>query len=447
MKPLKPLLISFLIFLAAQGLWAQIVIMPLGDSITKGIPGSTDETGYRRYLRDLLISSGYQVDFVGSLQNGTFADNQHEGHSGFTVSDMNANINTYLAAASPAPQIILLHIGTNSISQDVNYVFAGEVAGLLDRIDAWDKGIIVILARIINRNCSTNTPACPESSTTTTFNTNVNAMAQSRIRSGDRLVVVDMENDAGIDYRLRPSGDMFDDLHPYNTGYEKMADKWFVDGLLNVLPHADAGVDQSVSERTLVTLDGSGSFDPDGASLSYLWEQIPQVPPGTSVTLSDRTDENPTFTTPEVGLSGEKLEFKLTVTDADGFQNSDTVLVVINDVLLPPVADAGADQTATPGSTVLLNGSNSYDPDGTITSVQWEQVSGATQVSLSNPTELMTSFTAPAAAGEILAFKLTLKDDYDQVSEDSANVTIETTTSNDGVGGGGGGCFIQTVTN
>ena len=122
------------------------------------------------------------------------------------------------------------------------------------------------------------------------------------------------------------------------------------------------------------------------------------VPPGTSVTLSDRTDENPTFTAPEVGLSGERLEFKLTVTDADGFQNSDTVLVDINDVLLPPVADAGADQTVTPGTTVTLNGSNSYDPDGTITSVHWEQVSGATQVSLSNPNELMTSFTAPAVS-------------------------------------------------
>ena len=437
MKPLKPLLIFILVLVTAQCVWAQIVIMPLGDSITRGIPGSTDETGYRRYLRDLLVSSGYQVDFVGSLRDGTFADNQHEGHSGFTVSDMNANIDTYLAA-SPAPQIILLHIGTNSISQDVGYIFAGEVGTLLDRIDARDEGIIVILARIINRNTY--------SGQTTTFNTNVNAMAASRIISGDRLVVVDMEEDAGIDYKLTSAGgDMFDNLHPFDTGYEKMADKWFVDGLLKVLPHADAGNDQSVNEKTPVTLDGSGSFDPDGVSLGFLWEQVPQVPTGTSVTLSDRTDENPTFTAPSVGLSGERLEFKLTVTDADGFQHSDTVLVDINDVLLPPVADAGGNQTVTPGSTVMLNGSNSYDPDGTITSVQWEQVSGATQVSLSNPTGLMTSFTAPEAEGEVLAFKLTLKDDNNQVSEDSANVTIATSTSNDS--GGGGGCFIQTVTN
>ena len=38
-----------------------------------------------------------------------------------------------------------------------------------------------------------------------------------------------------------------------------MADKWFADGLLKVLPQADSGADQNVDEKTLVTLDGSGS--------------------------------------------------------------------------------------------------------------------------------------------------------------------------------------------
>ena len=245
---------------------------------------------------------------------------------------------------------------------------------------------------------------------------------------------------------------MIDNLHPYYTGYEKMADKWFADGLLKILPQANAGDDQSVNESTLVTLDGSGSFDPDGASLNYLWEQIPQVPPGTSVTLSDQTAENPTFTAPEVKLSGERLEFKLTVTDADGFQNSDTVLVDLNDVLLPPVADAGADQTVAPGTKVTLNGSNSYDPDGTISSVQWEQVGGKNQVTLTTPTELTTDFTAPAvdSDGDVLSFKLTVKDSDDLVSDDIVNVTITPAAvpaAASSGGGGGGGCFIQSVMN
>jgi hypothetical protein len=50
--------------------------------------------------------------------------------------------------------------------------------------------------------------------------------------------MVDMENGAGIDYRLAPTGDIFDDgnnkVHPFETGYQKMADAWF-SGLMQIL--------------------------------------------------------------------------------------------------------------------------------------------------------------------------------------------------------------------
>ena len=81
MKTTK-LLIFFLSLVVVKSLWAQITIMPLGDSITKGSQ-STDVNGYRRDLKDLLVSSGYDVNFVGSLHDGTFVDKQHEGHEWF----------------------------------------------------------------------------------------------------------------------------------------------------------------------------------------------------------------------------------------------------------------------------------------------------------------------------------------------------------------------------
>jgi hypothetical protein len=74
-----------------------------------------------------------------------------------------------------------------------------------------------------------------------------------------------------------------------------MADVWFA-GLLQILPVADAGLDQSVSEFDLATLDGSNSSDPDDDPLFYQWEQVG----GTVVVLSDPTSERPTFTAPEV---------------------------------------------------------------------------------------------------------------------------------------------------
>jgi len=58
-------------------------------------------------------------------------------------------------------------------------------------------------------------------------------------------------------------------------------------------PVANAGEDQEVIENTLVTLDGSASYDPDGNEISYLWT----APEG--IILDDVTAINPTFIAPE----------------------------------------------------------------------------------------------------------------------------------------------------
>ena len=98
-----------------------------------------------------------------------------------------------------------------------------------------------------------------------------------------------------------------------------MADKWFADGLLKFYPRLMRR-DQNVNEKTLVTLDGSGSDAPDGTYLYFFWTQLS----GTTVNISDPTAKKPTFMAPAVGSIGERLEFELTVTDADGFEHSDS---------------------------------------------------------------------------------------------------------------------------
>ena len=109
-----------------------------------------------------------------------------------------------------------------------------------------------------------------------------------------------MEDGAGIDYHLttdNPPGDMWDNLHPFETGYAKMADLWF-SALEGILPQADASASdpQTVKETATVTLDGSNSSDPDGAIASYLWEQET----GTPVTLPGASaDPTATFTAPD----------------------------------------------------------------------------------------------------------------------------------------------------
>ena len=97
----------------------------------------------------------------------------------------------------------------------------------------------------------------------------------------------------------------------------------------NILPVVDAGPDQTVNEGDMVTLAGSGS-DADGP-VTLSWSQTG----GTSVTLSDSTIGNPTFTAPAVS-SNEVLTFRLTVTDNVSAKVFDDVSITVNDTSPPP---------------------------------------------------------------------------------------------------------------
>jgi hypothetical protein len=396
-------------------------IMPLGASLTRGIPGSSDDTGYRRSLYFSLFDGGYSPDFVGNLNDGIpdDFDRDHEGHGGFTSAQIAADVLVWLT--DNPDDIVLLHIGTNSLTANPD-----DVKAILDEIDDFSPNVWVVLARIIDRNCSTDPTPCSESATTMAFNDNVEDMALDRINNPgnpaypDKIVIVDMEAGADIDYRLQPVGDMWDNLHPVETGYDKMADLWFT-GLMSIMSQANAGDAQTVKEAATATLDGAGSTDPDGTIVSYLWEEVTT----SGVTINnDTTTPTATFTAPDVTAAGEILTFRLTVTDDDGLESTDTVSIdVINTV--KPVANAGPDQDVKEGDPVTLDGTGSTDPDGTIVSYLWEQVPVPT-VTITNAATAMAAFTAPdvTAAGEILTFRLTVTDDDGLESADTVNIAV-----------------------
>jgi hypothetical protein len=96
---------------------------------------------------------------------------------------------------------------------------------------------------------------------------------------------------------------------------------------LNDPPTANAGADQTVLEKSTVTLDGSSSSDPDDGIASYRWKQLA----GASITFSDPTEDRPTFEAPSFDDNGDQpLIFELIVTDSGGLQSSDSTTVSVS---------------------------------------------------------------------------------------------------------------------
>lgn len=102
----------------------------------------------------------------------------------------------------------------------------------------------------------------------------------------------------------------------------------------NTAPTAVAEGPAEVPERSMVTLDATGSTDPDpNDTLTYLWLQTG----GTEVTLDDATSAQPSFMAPSTVL-GTSLVFRLTVSDGgnipegEQMQVVDTVAVQVRDL-------------------------------------------------------------------------------------------------------------------
>ena len=95
----------------------------------------------------------------------------------------------------------------------------------------------------------------------------------------------------------------------------------------NQPPVANAGQNQTVRPGTRVVLDGTGSFDGDGAIASCRWKQLSGKP----VVLSNPTAVAPSFVAPVVedGAGDDVLVFQLFVTDAGGLQGAAKTTVFV----------------------------------------------------------------------------------------------------------------------
>lgn len=204
--------------LAATKLGLTLIVLPLGDSITDGVP-TTD--GYRAYLARELAAAGIGVDYVGSLRSPAGA---HEGWSGYTAAELLPPLRGALDRFHP--QVVLLHIGTNDLGLGVGAARAAEdVRKLLELIDERSRRgasqgkapIRVFLAKIIGRNLFA---AGERDDELLTYNARLAEVAAARRKAGQPVELVDMH--AAVD----PRRDLDDALHPNQQGYQKIARAW-----------------------------------------------------------------------------------------------------------------------------------------------------------------------------------------------------------------------------
>jgi lysophospholipase L1-like esterase len=190
---------------------APIKVMPLGDSITYGV-GSQTLNSYRIDLQNRLKAAGMTVDFVGSQKHGSpsTADLDHEGHSGWTIAGIAAQVDGWLATYQP--DAVLLHIGTNDLRTDAGTVGAtARLSSLINQITAARPGAEVFVAKIIG-----NRSHIAQQERTDAYNAAIPGIVAA---TGSKVHLVDQSTVRDLDIR--------DNHHPNDFGFAKMSWNWY----------------------------------------------------------------------------------------------------------------------------------------------------------------------------------------------------------------------------
>ncbi|KAH6897826.1 lipolytic enzyme [Coprinopsis sp. MPI-PUGE-AT-0042] len=181
-------------------------VLALGDDITHG--GGTNS--YRAYLKDLLAREKLPIDYIGSQNCGPMKDNQCEGHPGKTVDEIDEYVNNALAQD---PHIILLHAGLSELLSPSDPDLAiTRLRSLISHIHTSSNATILM---------GEMTPILSVLSDVGYFNSRVWAIVALPLNLGERILHVSM---AALD----ESDVSMDGVHPNKSGYQKMAQAWYI---------------------------------------------------------------------------------------------------------------------------------------------------------------------------------------------------------------------------
>lgn len=201
--------------------------MPLGDSITYGL-GYLG--GYRVELFRLALGNGKDITFVGQNPdiglinqpngpkevNGVPFPKYHLGTCGISISRLQQQVmpDRVLKAAPDgrAPNIVLVHIGTNDILADPEDLDM-RLGRLIDQLTKILPKSLIVVSNIIPFPVSVDNVKA--------YNAKIPAIVEERAAKGKYVIFVDQFTgfpDTGFSY---------DKVHPNKEGYERMAKVWY----------------------------------------------------------------------------------------------------------------------------------------------------------------------------------------------------------------------------
>ncbi len=196
--------------------------MPMGDSITLGVPVAG---GYRDPLYALLTNRADTFTFVGSQTGYATAaltaagQAHHEGHSGYVITNgtgrtgLDENLAAWIGPGAESPDRILLMIGSNDINLGYDMPNApARLSDLVTHIYGYRPGVKLYLASII--------PMVGHEPDVQAFNAAIPGVVSAHRALGRDVVYVPMYESVNI------STDLADGLHPNALGYLHMAQAW-----------------------------------------------------------------------------------------------------------------------------------------------------------------------------------------------------------------------------
>jgi len=216
-----------------------VTIMTVGNSVSEGATGSSDGVGFRNDLHDKLTANDINFDFVGStgtapyegyFLDGSIIEDFYSGGFGNGSFDIASAMNTF------KPSMILVHVGTNNVRNDLNEVApysnnngatfnntaSGKTAEFIQYLMKWKNGANgsflkqILLSQIIPKQ--TATKVGDFNNALAAFVSDVNNGNIPSIPPGN-VTIVD-QNTTFNENTMH----FADGIHPNDTGYENIAE-------------------------------------------------------------------------------------------------------------------------------------------------------------------------------------------------------------------------------